>query len=230
VYRSASDANYTLDTTLSSPATMGELRFDFYRGPEGRWDKGNELWLTLYTGTLSSKLRIDVLAGANALAVENADGDWEIVQFRDAELVGPNQWKLTTLLRGQAGTESAMRNPVATGARVVILDRALPQLRLTLDQFALPFFYRWGPAGKPLSDASFQGAERTFQGVGLRPLSPVQVRGRWPTIAGDIDLSWKRRTHDTAGDLYARATDRRFRRATMGAHGRGSGRSATVFY
>jgi hypothetical protein len=132
VYRSAADANYALDTNLTTPATLGELRFDFYAGPTARWDKGNSLWLTLYSGALSSKTDIDVFAGANSVAIENADHEWEIVQFRDAELVGPLQWKLTTLLRGQAGTESAMRNPVAAGARVVVLDRALPQLHLTL--------------------------------------------------------------------------------------------------
>ena len=93
-------------------------------GPAARWDKGNQLWVTLYNGALSSVPDIDVFAGANTLAILNADGEWEIVQFRDAELVGPGQWKLTTLLRGQAGTESAMRNPVAAGARIVVLDRA----------------------------------------------------------------------------------------------------------
>jgi hypothetical protein len=201
VYRSAADANYALDTVLSTAATMGELRFDFYRGATGRWDKGNELWITLYAGALSSKPEIDTLAGANALAIENEDGEWEIVQFRDAELVGEGQWKLTTLLRGQAGTEGAMRNPVAAGARIVVLDRALPQLQLSFDERALSFFYRWGPAGRAISDAAFQGTQRAFQGIGLRPLAPAQLRARWPTVAGDILLSWKRRTR-IGGDSW----------------------------
>ena len=94
-----------------------------------------------------------------------------------------------------------MRNPVAAGARVVILDRDLPQLHLTLDQRALPFFYRWGPAGKALSDVSYQGTQRTFAGIGLRPLSPVQLRARWPSVAGDIVLSWTRRTR-IGGDSW----------------------------
>jgi hypothetical protein len=115
--------------------------------------------------------------------------------------VGAGQWKLTTLLRGQAGTEGAMRNPVAAGARIVVLDRAAPQLNLSFDQRALPFFYRWGPNGKAISDPAYQTAQRQFQGVGLRPLSPVQVRGRWPTVAGDIVVSWKRRTR-IGGDSW----------------------------
>jgi hypothetical protein len=201
VYRSASDANYALDTQLSSATTMGELRFDFYAGATGRWDKGNQLWVTLFSGALSSVPDIDVFAGSNTLAIENADDQWEIVQFRNAELVGPNQWKLTTLLRGQAGTESAMRNPVAAGARIVVLDRELPQLHLSFDARALPFFYRWGPNGKPISDSTYQTAQRQFEGIGLRPLSPVQIRARWPTVAGDIVISWKHRTR-IGGDSW----------------------------
>jgi hypothetical protein len=201
VYRSATDSDYALDTALTIPAALGELRFDLYAGPAGRWDKGNQVWLTLYDGALSSRDDIAIFGGANSLAVENSGGYWEILQFRDAELTGPGQWKLTTLLRGQAGTEAAMGNPVAAGARVVVLDRALPQLHLTQDNRALPFFYRWGPVGKAISDSSFQGREIAFQGVGLRPLSPVQVRGAWPTVAGDIVLSWIRRTR-IGGDSW----------------------------
>jgi hypothetical protein len=201
VYRSTSDANYALDTQLAAAAGMGELRFDFYAGPTGRWDKGNELWVTLYNANVSSLSDVDVFAGANTLAVENGDDEWEIVQFRDAELVGPGQWKLTNLMRGQAGTQSAMRSPNAAGARVVILDRTLPQLNLSLDQRALTFFYRWGPNGKPLSDPTYQSARLQFAGLGLRPLSPVQIRARWPTVAGDIVISWKRRTR-IGGDSW----------------------------
>jgi hypothetical protein len=200
VYRSAADADYALDDQLTTPATIGELRFDFYAGPAGRWDKGNALWITLYNGALSSAADIDVFGGRNTLAIENGTGEWEIVQFRDAELVGPGEWKLTTLLRGQAGTETAMRNPVAASVRIVLLDRALPQLHLTLDNRALPFFYRWGPNGKAISDPTYQTAQRQFASIGLRPLSPVQIRASWAG-SGDIALSWKRRTR-LGGDSW----------------------------
>jgi hypothetical protein len=201
VYRSPLDSGYALDRALSKAATMGELTFGFYAGPAGRWDKGNQLSVTLYAGTLASVSDIELLGGANALAIENADGEWEVLQFRDAELVGAGQWKLTMLLRGQAGTEGAMRSPVAAGARVVVLDDALPQLALTLDQRNLPFFYRWGPIGKDISDPSYQGTTRSFAGIGLRPLSPTDLQARWPTVAGDIVVSWKRRTR-IGGDTW----------------------------
>ena len=110
--------------------------------------------------------------------VQNADGEWEVLQFANAELIAPNQWTLSKLLRGQAGTEGAMRDPVAAGARVVVLDGAPQQLSLQQNEYALPFNYLWGPQGKPISDPAFQGAALQFKGIGLRPLSPVQLQRR----------------------------------------------------
>jgi hypothetical protein len=201
VYRSPIDSGFTLDRAVAKAATMGELVFDLYAGPTGRWDKGNELFVSLYNGAFASVSDIQLLGGANALAIENEDGEWEVLQFRDAELIAPGQWKLTALLRGQAGTEGAMRSPVAAGARVVVLDDALVQLSLSLDSRNLEFFYRWGPIGKAISDPAYQGTTRAFAGIGLRPLSPTGIRARWPTVAGDIELSWKRRTR-IGGDAW----------------------------
>lgn len=200
VWRSPADAGYEVTATLTAPARIGETLYDFHSGPTGRWDKGNALYIALYGGTLSSKTDAEVLAGANALAIANADGEWEVLQFAEAELIAPGQWRLSRLLRGQAGSERAMRDPVAAGARIVVLDAALAQPDLSREQYALPFHYRWGPQGRDLADPAYQGAVLQFSGAGLRPLSPVHVRARW--IAGDIHLSWIRRTR-IGGDDFA---------------------------
>jgi hypothetical protein len=200
IFRSASDSNYLLDTTLTKPASIGETIADFASGPSWRWDVENELRIALYDGSsLSSLDDLSVLGGANALAVQNTDGEWEVLQFAQAELTAPGEWTLTRLLRGQGGTEGAMRDPVPTGARVVILDDALKQLALSQSEYALPFNYLWGPQGKPLSDPAYQGAALQFKGVGLRPLSPVQLRAVYAS-GGDLALSWLRRDRDPASD------------------------------
>jgi hypothetical protein len=87
-YRSPTSSGFTLDTVLAAPAGMGTLAFDFWSGPTWRWDRGNELWVDLFSGTLSSADEIAVLGGANAIAVENADGEWESrpVRHRRADL------------------------------------------------------------------------------------------------------------------------------------------------
>jgi hypothetical protein len=121
-----------------------------------------------------------------------------VLQFANAELTAPNQWSLTKLLRGQAGTESAMRDPVFAGARVVLLDGSQKQLGLTLDQYNLPFNYLWGPQGKPISDPAWQGAAKQFAGVGLRPFAPCRLRAA--RSGSGIVLSWIRRDRSPGSD------------------------------
>jgi hypothetical protein len=199
VFRSAGESNFTLDTLLTRPATLGRTTADFAAGALWRWDEANALCIRLAAGTLASQDDLAVLGGANAIAVENADGEWEIVQFATATLVAANEWRLTKLLRGQAGTEPAMRSPVAAGARVVLLDGAPLQLALTQGEAMLPFHYAWGPPDRPLSDASYQTAERRFAAIGLRPLAPVHLAAR--RSGGDILLAWIRRSR-SGGDAW----------------------------
>jgi hypothetical protein len=158
VLRSASDANFALDTTLTRAAAIGETASDLYSGPAWRWDEANTLDIELYNGACAALDDLSVLGGANVLAVQGADGEWEVLQFADAELIAPQRWRLSRLLRGQAGSEGAMRDPVAAGARAVLLDSAPRQLSLQQNEYALPFHYLWGPQNKPVSDPAFQGA------------------------------------------------------------------------
>jgi hypothetical protein len=200
VFRSASDSNFTLDTSLSKPASIGETTADFYSGPLWRWDNVNSLAIKLYNGALASLDDLSVLGGANVIAVENADGDWEVLQFANATLTGTSTYTLMRLLRGQAGTESAMRAPVAAGARVVVLDGAPQQLDLAPSEYALPFNYLYGPQTKPVSDASYQEVALQFAGVGYRPFSPCQIAGA--LSGGDILLTWIRRDRSPASDTW----------------------------
>jgi hypothetical protein len=199
ILRSATDSNFTPGTRLTSRATLGRTTADFYPGPLWRWDTVNALRLRLGAGTLSSRDDLTVLGGANALAIENADGAWEIVQFATATLTAPGEWTLTRLLRGQQGSEGAMRAPAAAGARVVLLDSTLRQLDLEQNEATLPFHYAWGPPGKALADPSWQTAERQFAAIGLRPLSPVHLAATWQ--GSDLLLAWTRRTR-VGGDAW----------------------------
>ena len=197
------DSDFARDTTLTRPATLGRTTAPFYSGPIWRWDTVNALQIRLNAGTLASKDDLAVLGGANALAVQNQDGAWEIVQFATATLTAPNEYTLTRLLRGQQGSEGAMRSPLAAGARVVLLDDTLQQLSLGEAQARLPFHYRWGPSGKPLSDPSWQDATLQFQATGLIPFAPYRVRGAW-TAAGDLMITWRRRDRSPAASAWDR--------------------------
>ncbi len=95
VFRSASTDGFNLVTTFGSRARIGTLAFDFFPGPTSRFDLGNALVVDLLSGTLESVTDVALFGGANALAVESAAGQWEIVQAGQAELIGPGRYSLT---------------------------------------------------------------------------------------------------------------------------------------
>jgi hypothetical protein len=200
ILRSASTSNYVLDTSLLRPAAIGQALANFAASPPWRWDLSNSLSISLVQGALASADDLSVLGGANAIAIQNAAGDWEIVQFANAVLTAPGQWTLSRLLRGQAGSENAMG--AAAGARVVVLDGALSQLTLQASEATLPFNYLWGPNGKPISDPAFQGGAFQFKANGRRPYAPCRLRAVYAASGSDLNLSWIRRDRAPSADSW----------------------------
>jgi hypothetical protein len=70
---------------------------------------------------------------------------------------------------------------------------------LVLADLGSPLFWRYGPAQCALGDASYRTESHVYRGAGLRPLSPVHVRGR--RESGDLRISWIRRTR-LGGDSW----------------------------
>ena len=203
VYRSDGGGGWVYVTTVERPSVMGELTSPLYAGPVDRWDRGNSVYVQFYgVAGLLSLAEGQVLAGAGALAVKNPDGGWEVLQYQNATLTGTNSYALSKLLRGQLGTEGAMRAPVPAGARAVVLDaNTLVPLDTILDNRSLAQSLRYGPSLYPVTDASY--SETTVQGlpIGLRPFSVSQIRGRRDPSSGDVIFTWARRTR-FAGDSW----------------------------
>lgn len=202
LYRSPEATGYVLKAIASAPAAMGETLDPLPPGPAGRIDKSARFRVKLFSGELESVTRLQLLAGANAAAIRNADGDWEVVQFESAVLVEPRTYELSLLLRGQGGTEGAMRESVATGARFVLIDGAIARADMTINDMRLPFNYKAGPSSRDIGDESFITETHTFTGLGLRPLSPAHLKGK--RIGSDIHVSWIRRTR-LGGDSWETA-------------------------
>ncbi len=198
IYRSATEEDFALVTTVRTPALIGTLAEPLPPGARDRWQRSRtEVFLP--AGALLSRERIAVLNGANALAVEAVPGVWEILQARDAELVGPRRLRLGQMLRGQRGTEALAAAEIPAGARIVVLDGGVARLPLPLEARGLPRQYRIGPAVRPLGDPSFIAFEATTQGLALRPFAPAALRAR--REGGDIRISWIRRTR-IGGDSW----------------------------
>ena len=204
VFRSPALDGFSLLTTFGMRAQIGVLAADFYAGPTDRFDLGNSLLVDVASGTLQSVTDPALFAGANVLAVETGAGIWEIVQAGAAELIATGRYRLTRLLRGQRGTESAMVSIVPVGARVVTLDATLAPLPIAPSDLGLLWNWRVGPASKPVSDASYLAASFTPEGVGLRPFSVAHVEQPWRTArsSGDLTIRWIRRDRSLAADAW----------------------------
>lgn len=200
VFRSPTTSGFVLDTLIEQPATIGYTTADLFTGPVARWDRIGEVHVNVLRGTLVSADETLVLNGENALLLRNQDGEWEVLQFATATLTGPRSYVLSDLLRGQLGTEHAMRDPVPAGAPVVLVNSAILQPGFAASALGLPLNWRYGPAERDYSDPSYTALTFTFTGKGRRPLSPVHLRAD-KEEDGDFALSWIRRTR-IGGDSW----------------------------
>jgi hypothetical protein len=189
---------------MALPGVLGQTTSDFYSGPVWRWDRVGSLHLDLVRGTLASATELSVLNGANALMIENQDDEWEVLQFATATPNGSRSFILSDLLRGQRGTEHAMRNPVPAGARVLVLNAAVGQASIPASLIGLPLNWRVGAADRNVSDPGASQSALTLKGRGRRPLSPVRLVGRRLAPSGDWHISWIRQTR-IGGDSWEAA-------------------------
>ena len=192
VFRSPATTGFTLNAEITQQATMGETQFAFFSGPTSRFDEGNIVRVRLYQGQLASVSDLLLFNGANIAALETSPGVWEVLQFGNAQLVAPGVYDLSHFLRGQFGTEAAMGNPVAAGARFVLLDSAIVEVAMTAAERGLPFNWKIGPAINDIGSPSYVTVTKTFTGIGLRPYSPVHVSGARDT-GGNLSIAWIRR-------------------------------------
>ncbi|MGO4688544.1 baseplate multidomain protein megatron [Brevundimonas sp. 2YAF1] len=180
-------ATLTPRATVAQPATVGVLTEPLTRGVLGRWDETNAITVRIEGAPPQSLSGAAVLGGGNALAVETAAG-WEVVQYRRADLVAGEVWRLTGLLRGQQGTEAATAAGAAAGGLVVVLDRNLPRVEMSAGERGLPRLWRAGPAGAPPGGAGFAEVDFTWTERSARTWRPAHLRAA--VEGGGRRLSW----------------------------------------
>ena len=191
------DGPYTEALRLTRRAVMGETATVLVRGRPHEWERAGAFEVALYGGALAAATARDVLDGANRAAVETAPGVWEVVQFASAELVGPSRWRLSALLRGQAGTEGAMVDALAAGARFVLLDAAVLRMPGGAEAQGSHWALRLGPAGASPDDVAFEADEIGYAATGRLPFAPAHLSA--VRSGGDVALGWVRRARDDAG-------------------------------
>ena len=95
-----------------------------------------------------------------------------------------------------------MRNPVAAGARFILVNSAVTPINMRPDEVGLALNYKYGPASESLDEPSYGSEAHACSGLGLRPLSPVHLQGKRNPANGDWTLAWTRRTR-IGGDSWA---------------------------
>lgn len=168
---------------LVRPAVIGRLTAPVEAGPAGRWDRASVIEVDAPGGEFASASAAAVLAGGNAALLETGAG-WELVQFRNAELVGPERWRLSGLLRGQGGRPSGAAE---AGARLVLLDDAVARASVSALEVGLSLLWRAAGMG--------EAAEAVFGDRAGIAWSPAQLAAppglvRWARRGRDVPDNW----------------------------------------
>jgi len=178
VYQASGSSAYSLVANVNRAAQVGNTTNDFGAGVVGRFDLANHLDVVMANGVLASIEDIELLNGQNMLALQGADGSWEILQFARADLIAPKTYRLSRLLRGQGGEEGLAARAVTAGAPVVVLDAAVVSLAEGVGKIGLSSTYRIGPANLDYSDPAYVSLTTTVTRKALEPYTPVALRAR----------------------------------------------------
>ncbi|MEM8790809.1 MAG: glycoside hydrolase/phage tail family protein [Pseudomonadota bacterium] len=199
IYAAAGTDGFNLVGEGRQPASIGMLTEDLLPGTPNRWQRVS-VEIALPGAGVASAERLAVLNGANTAALRRPDGEWEILQFREAELVGPGIYRLSLLLRGQRGTEALTPMVLPAGTELVVLDGRIVTLPSTAAPRGLQRTWRIGPAEFGFAHPSYVETVETFLGTGLRPFAPARLSVDGD-LGGDIAVSWIRQTR-IGGDSW----------------------------
>src|SRR6056297_366306 len=177
LYDAAEASDYALNGISASQSVIGLTETPLCAARAGKIDRGLPLQVRLASGSLQSVSDAGLLTGANLMAIgDGSAGHWELFQFRDAALMSEGRWQLSHRLRGQAGSEGVMPDVWPVGSWVVLMNGAPSQIALKPTQRGLLRHYRVGLARRPYDHAAYEHLLRAFDGNGLRPFRPGQLR------------------------------------------------------
>jgi hypothetical protein len=206
VWRSLDDgASYQPFATVPAPVVMGETLDDLATGPTSRWDKVATARVKLYGGALASASDSGVLSGANAAAVQRADGAWEILQFANAVLIGERTYQLSRLLRGKLGSEGAIGTPLPAGAPFILLNQNIVPVARGADMIGRRMRFRVVAASRDHGDSSAVEIVLQSGPLAFQPLAPVHLKAARET--GGVRFSWRTRRRGLAGVSFAARPD-----------------------
>lgn len=194
LYSSLTTQNYGLNSILPIRSTIGTTKSQMAYSRPGLIDLGGPLQVDLISGQLESVDEDALLSGANMAAIGDGTSDnWEVFQFKTAELIGPNSYLLSDRLRGQAGSDGLTPDVWPIGSQFVLLNSVPLQIDLSRNMRGVQQNYRVGPALRSVDDPSYRQFQRAFSGNGLRPYAPAHLSTDTQSN-GALLVTWVRRT------------------------------------
>lgn len=190
VYVSRNGGNsYELAKSLITKSTFGTCNTVLGDCTSGV-DNTNTLSVTIRSGELESVSLDDLNNGENIALVGN-----EIIRFQTATLTGTNTYTLSTLYRGQRGTEWAIATHVA-GESFYLLSDYLERLEGTPGDIGKELLFKAITDGQSTDDVS--PVTVTVVGNSLKPYAPINLAATVDPLL-NITFSWTRRDRK-AGD------------------------------
>ncbi len=191
IWTSPDGSSFAPAAVAHAPCTIGETLDPLPAGPLALWDRGTSFRVRLSSGTLASIADALVFDGGNAAAIGTPAG-WELLQFARAELIEPDTYRLSWLLRGQLGSEQAMVPMLPAGAPFVLLDRNLVALVRGREALGRPMAVRVAASGRSHDDVMAAALTVTPGSTALRPLAPAHLSAC--RDGAGVQLSWIRRS------------------------------------
>lgn len=148
------------------------------------------LLVRFISGAPESITRDQLLTGSN-YAAYGRDGRWEIVRFMNADLQADGSYLLSDFVRGDKGTEWATGLHAQYDFFVLLDDPDNAFVGSPIESIGLPRLYRGVTSGNTLESADVVAF--TYQGVNLKPLSVVNVRGA-RDVSGNLSATFIRRS------------------------------------
>ncbi|MEO9685902.1 MAG: glycoside hydrolase TIM-barrel-like domain-containing protein [Tateyamaria sp.] len=193
IYQSPSDSGFVLNSIVAARSSIGFTKSSMSRACAGLIDRGDALEVEMVHGTLESTTDAALLNGANLVAIgDGSPNNWELFQFRDAELIAPGRYLLSHRLRDQLGSDAVGPDIWPVGSWVVAMNGIPSQIELARTLRRVSQTFRIGPAQRGYDDPSYEEFSLAFDGNGLRPYRPVHMKAIENN--DDLDVSWIRRT------------------------------------
>jgi hypothetical protein len=188
VYRSYDDGiSYEHQLTFTGAAVFGEALTVLDVANPCYTDNGHTVDVKLTAGSLESHSWQEVLNYANAAVLGE-----EVVQFKNAELIAEDTYRLSGLLRGRNGTEHQVGSHKVGERFVLITTSGISAFPVAKEDWYTNVKLRIGPRNSSVLNDNYKDYEFIPQAVNYKPWSVCSLKVSWQE--DNCLVSWKRRT------------------------------------